>query len=111
MINTGLLKIDGSDKSITRIAYDYGDLSKKLDIPGQPKIQYVLAAIEKLFAENKLSLNNINSISVNTGPGSFTGIRVSIAIARTLALLLGISVNDVSPDTDIIPEYGENRFD
>jgi tRNA threonylcarbamoyladenosine biosynthesis protein TsaB len=48
--------------------------------------------IEKLNEEN-ISVEDITEVDVNTGPGSFTGIRVGVAVASTLGWALGIPVN------------------
>tara|TARA_B110000444_G_scaffold163817_1_gene153123 strand:- start:167 stop:553 length:387 start_codon:yes stop_codon:yes gene_type:complete len=42
--------------------------------------------INKFLKENKSSLNNINTIYVNRGPGSFAGIRNSLATIKALFL-------------------------
>jgi tRNA threonylcarbamoyladenosine biosynthesis protein TsaB len=57
------------------------------------KAQATLPMIEKIISEKDLSLKDLNSIEVNTGPGSFTGIRVGISIANALGFSLGIPVN------------------
>jgi tRNA threonylcarbamoyladenosine biosynthesis protein TsaB len=41
-------------------------------------------------------LASLNRIVVTTGPGSFTGIRVGLAMARTMGLALGVPVVGVS---------------
>lgn len=48
--------------------------------------------IEKLLKENAVDIKNIASIGVTVGPGSFTGTRVGLATARTMALALDIPV-------------------
>ena len=48
--------------------------------------------IEKLDEEN-IDVADIIEINVNTGPGSFTGIRVGVAVASTLGWAMGIPVN------------------
>ncbi|MEX2007668.1 MAG: tRNA (adenosine(37)-N6)-threonylcarbamoyltransferase complex dimerization subunit type 1 TsaB [Candidatus Levyibacteriota bacterium] len=63
---------------------------KKVDIS---KAQVTLPMIEKILLENKLSLKDLDAIEVNTGPGSFTGLRVGIAIANALSFALKIPVN------------------
>ena len=60
---------------------------------GVKKAQVVLPLIDKLLKKHKLSLKDINEIEVNTGPGSFTGLRVGISIANALAWTLKIPVN------------------
>lgn len=54
--------------------------------------QVVLPLITSLLSEKKLKLQDIDSIEVNIGPGSFTGIRVGTAIANTLSFALSIPV-------------------
>lgn len=58
------------------------------------KAQAVLPLVESLLAQHKLSLRDITEITVNPGPGSFTGVRVGVAIANTLGFLLNIPVNN-----------------
>jgi tRNA threonylcarbamoyl adenosine modification protein YeaZ len=48
--------------------------------------------LEELLAQTQLKLSDLTHIAVNVGPGSFTGIRVGINLARTLAYGLGIPV-------------------
>ena len=48
--------------------------------------------IEKLDEEN-IDVADITEVDVNTGPGSFTGIRIGVAVASTLGWALGIPVN------------------
>ena len=57
------------------------------------KAQAVLPLVEKLLAEHDLILKDITAIEVNPGPGSFTGVRVGVAIANTLGFLLQVPVN------------------
>ena len=57
------------------------------------KAQVVLPLIETLLKIHKLALKDLTEIQVNPGPGSFTGLRVGIAIANTLGFLLNIPVN------------------
>ncbi len=57
----------------------------------------VLAPLcHQLLSDCKLSLNDIDQILVNTGPGSFTGIRVGLAFAKGLASSTQIQLNGIS---------------
>ncbi len=69
------------------------------------KAQAVLPLAEKLIAEHNLTLKDITEISVNLGPGSFTGLRVGVAIANTLGFLLQIPVNQKPVGEAVEPVY------
>lgn len=60
-----------------------------------PREDMTLETIEKVVRNNNLMLNDVNEIFVNRGPGSFTGIRVGVSIANTLAFTLGVPVNNL----------------
>lgn len=60
---------------------------------------HVLEQIEEVLAEADLELAEIGAIAVGTGPGSFTGLRVGLATAKTVAYvrslpLIGIMSSD-----------------
>ena len=57
------------------------------------KSQMVLPLIEAVLTEQKLTLADITAITVATGPGSFTGLRVGVSVANALGYLLDIAVN------------------
>jgi len=57
---------------------------------------YVMPIIEELFSENNFDLKDLNKIIVVNGPGSFTGIRIGLTIAKTLAYTLNIDINTIS---------------
>ncbi len=55
--------------------------------------QALLPLIDDLLKRNDLSLRCVTGITVATGPGSYTGLRVGIAVANALSVFLGIPVN------------------
>lgn len=57
------------------------------------KSQKLLPEIDKLLKKKKKTVSDISEIEVNTGPGSFTGLRVGVSVANTLGWVLGIPVN------------------
>ena len=63
---------------------------------GRGHAEHLPFVIQNVFAEAKLSFENITHIAVTIGPGSFAGIRVGIAYCRTLALALDIPTTGVS---------------
>ena len=52
--------------------------------------------IDKVFEEGKCAPKDLNKIFVVNGPGSFTGIRIGLAIAKTMAWALQIDLIPVS---------------
>ena len=57
---------------------------------------YILPEIEKQLKDNNLEASNIDAIFVSNGPGSFTGIRVGLTIAKVYAWSLNIKVIPIS---------------
>lgn len=47
--------------------------------------QTLMPMIEQLLKSTQLSLDDIDAIAINAGPGSFTGVRIGVAAAKGLA--------------------------
>lgn len=56
----------------------------------------LMPMIEDLLTVHGQTLSDLEVIGVGTGPGNFTGIRISVAAARGLALGLGIPATGVT---------------
>lgn len=65
---------------------------KKQSITHKKKAQMVLPLLVQMMNEHNLHFDNITDIVVHTGPGSFTGLRVGVAIAQALAFVLAVPV-------------------
>lgn len=63
----------------------------------------LLPTIESLVKKSKLKLDRLNLIAVSIGPGSFTGLRVGISLAKGLAFSLNIPLIGV-PTLDALSE-------
>src|SRR5262245_1636164 len=56
----------------------------------------VLAEADRLLHVAGVTPSDLDAIVVGTGPGSFTGTRIGLALARGLSLALGVPVAGVS---------------
>ncbi len=57
------------------------------------KSQRLLPFIDELLKKKKKKITDITEIEINTGPGSFTGLRVGVSVANALGWALGVPVN------------------
>ena len=57
---------------------------------------FLISTIRDLLRNNNLYIKDIDIIGVNIGPGSFTGIRAGITIARVLAQQFNIKICPVT---------------
>lgn len=58
----------------------------------------IMPIIDNLFKISDLTINDIDKIAVAIGPGSFTGVRIALGIAKGLAMALNkplIAVNEL----------------
>lgn len=60
------------------------------------KAQAVLPMIDEILRKNRLKISDLTYIEVVEGPGSYTGLRVGIAIANALSFALNIPINNKS---------------
>lgn len=93
------LYIDTSDNTKTIVGLDKDRLEKRT---GVDKSQQVLTLINQILEEHKKTLKDITEIKVETGPGSFTGLKVGVAVANALAWALKIPVNGKK---EVLPKY------
>lgn len=62
----------------------------------QVQSEYMVKEIDLLFKKYEISRNDIKDIMVSIGPGSYTGVRIALTIAKVMALALNISIYAVS---------------
>lgn len=73
---------------------------------------FLVSTIADTLRQNSLRMSDINLIGVNIGPGSFTGLRASVTVARVIAQQLGIPAVGV-PSMQIysmLNNTGKNAF-
>lgn len=70
---------------------------------------YTMPMIEEIFKENNLEIKDLEKIVVVNGPGSFTGIRIGLSIAKTIAYALKIKINTISSLTAYLVSNDLNK--
>lgn len=68
---------------------------------GQRHSTELFERLEWLLAASRLSMNDLTGVAVALGPGSFNGVRVALATAKSLAFARGVPLYGV-PTLDII---------
>lgn len=93
-----ILNINTREQKIVRV-------SLKKDLPAGRQVvkclkeeneygsQVLLPLISKLLDQEKMIFKDLDGIEVETGPGSFTGLRVGVSVANALGFSLNIPVN------------------
>ena len=56
----------------------------------------LLPAIEQLLHETGLSWDNLDGLAVSLGPGSFTGLRIGLTTAKSMAMATGLPLFGVA---------------
>ena len=82
-LHSALLK---ENKLLDKISKNFNkDLSK-----------YALSCIDKMLKNNNCTIDNIDKIIVINGPGSFTGIRIGLTIAKTIAWSIKMKIIEIT---------------
>jgi len=94
------LVIDGAqDKIVFFSHFNKNSYNKSFEASKNNNDKFSLL-LSEFFNENNINLSKLNNIFVNQGPGKFSGIRNSIAVAKALAFtnkldLYGFNSDDV----------------
>lgn len=70
---------------------------------------YLVPTIDEAFKSNNIDFKELDEIIVGNGPGSFTGTRISIAVAKTYAFSFNIPVYMISSLEELI--YDNDGYD
>lgn len=70
---------------------------------------YLVPTIDEAFKSNNIDFKELDEIIVSNGPGSFTGTRISIAVAKTYAFSFNIPVYMISSLEELI--YDNDGYD
>ena len=91
-----LLALDASTEALSIAIQFNGQVFKHFEVCPQQHSQKVLPLVSELLDKAGCKLQDLDGIVFGRGPGSFTGVRISVAIAQGLAYganlpLVGVS--------------------
>jgi tRNA threonylcarbamoyladenosine biosynthesis protein TsaB len=90
------LFIDTCNSFIISIIKDYKIIYINKDLSNTLTSNKVMPIIDEAFKTTNLKINDVDKIFVVNGPGSFTGIRVGVTIAKTISYCLNIPLIKLS---------------
>ena len=91
------LFIDTHDKDINLVLYKDGDiLDKNIKESERHHSDFIMPMLKELLDRNNITVHDLNEIYVVNGPGSFTGVRLGVTIAKTLAYTLNIPIKTIT---------------
>ena len=91
------LFISTFDKIITIGLLKNGDVLDKLEKNSSKNhSEFVMPMIKSILDNNNIDTSFLNEIIVVNGPGSFTGVRIGVTIAKTLAYTLNIPIKTIT---------------
>jgi tRNA threonylcarbamoyladenosine biosynthesis protein TsaB len=100
------MKILALDAALDGFSAALDDGTRLHVAPGgrQDALEQGLARIEDLLAAAGLRLRDLDRIAVGLGPGSFTGVRIAVAYAKSLAYGSGVPLVGISSYDALEPE-------
>ena len=105
------LYIDTSSSYLyTAIVEDDKLISHVTEEFGQNLSEVALPKIVSMFEDNNIEPTDINKIIVVNGPGSFTGIRIGITIAKIYAWSLNIDITTITSLEAMSVSNNENKI-
>lgn len=90
------LFIDTHDKNVLIILFKDGKILVNENLETKNKHSEVaMPTIDKVLNDSNIDIKNVSNIIVVNGPGSFTGERIAVTIAKTFAYCLNIPIRTI----------------
>jgi len=91
------LLIDTHSSEVLLILFKDGKIIANKNVESNQSHSIIaMPLLKELLAENNLEVSEINEIIVVNGPGSFTGVRIGVTIAKTISYCLSIPIKCIS---------------
>jgi tRNA threonylcarbamoyladenosine biosynthesis protein TsaB len=91
-----ILAVDAATEACSVALLADGQLLVRSLESGKSSVPKILGMAEDVLSEAQFSLSMLDGIAASIGPGSFTGVRISVAVAQGLAFGAGLKVVPVT---------------
>lgn len=92
-----ILNIETSTEVCSVVLSKNGELLyEKVSSDGLNHSELLTVFIEQIFSENKIKLSDLDAVAVSKGPGSYTGLRIGVSVAKGLCYALNIPLIAIS---------------
>lgn len=96
--------------AVFRTNGEAGELFRFSEALERGHAEALVPMVERVVAAAQIRYDEIDRIAVTTGPGSFTGVRVGVAVARGLALATGAKLVGI-PSLEVIARQARETLD
>ncbi|AQP98544.1 tRNA (adenosine(37)-N6)-threonylcarbamoyltransferase complex dimerization subunit type 1 TsaB [Pseudoalteromonas aliena] len=96
MIKSNILALDASTEALSIVLHFQGQTFHHFEECPQQHSQKILPLVDELLTKANCKLKDLDVIGFGQGPGSFTGVRISVAIAQGLAYSTNLPLVGVS---------------
>jgi tRNA threonylcarbamoyladenosine biosynthesis protein TsaB len=87
-----VLALDAATEACSVALLCQGELIVRSVESGKGHAQQILRMVEQVLAEAEVTLSMLDGLAASIGPGAFTGVRISVAVAQGLAFGAGLKV-------------------
>ncbi|MFS1511295.1 tRNA (adenosine(37)-N6)-threonylcarbamoyltransferase complex dimerization subunit type 1 TsaB [Chengkuizengella sp. SCS-71B] len=95
--NNFMLSMDTSTSDLTVAVLQNDQCLKEIRVKAERSHStQLIPCIQKLLSDVDLKMKDLNCITAGQGPGSYTGVRIAVTVAKTLAWTLNIPLLGVS---------------
>jgi tRNA threonylcarbamoyladenosine biosynthesis protein TsaB len=88
-----------------------GVVALKEDSSGKSHASLLTVFIEELLKENGVEADNLEAIAVSKGPGSYTGLRIGVSVAKGIAYGSGLPLVAVDTTLSMLHGFKETMGD
>lgn len=89
--------MDSANQYLVVALFEDGQcLDKIQEIGNRKQSEYAIVYLEKLLKAHHLQVLDFDEMVITIGPGSYTGVRVALTIAKTIAATTSIKIKTVS---------------